>query len=114
MEANFFERVYAVVRQIPRGKVCSYGLIAEYLGSKRSSRMVGWAMNASHHDDTIPAHRVVNRNGLLTGKSHFGNIYEMENRLLEEGIEVKENQIVSLEKHLWNPNKELNSFNNEE
>lgn len=111
IEDNFFERVYAVVRQIPRGKVCSYGLIAEYLGSKRSARMVGWAMNACHGDESIPAHRVVNRHGLLTGKTHFGDLYAMENLLLAEGIEVKENQIVSFQKHLWNPNIELNSFN---
>lgn len=113
MEDNFFERVYEVVRQIPPGRVTSYGLIAEYLGSKKSSRMVGWAMNACHGDDSIPAHRVVNRNGLLTGKAHFGDLYAMENLLLAEGIEVKDNQIISFQKHLWNPNIELSSFNTE-
>lgn len=111
MKENFFERVYEVVRQIPPGRVTSYGLIAEYLGSKKSSRMVGWAMNACHGDESIPAHRVVNRNGFLTGKAHFGDLYAMENLLSEEGIEVKDNQIISFQKHLWNPNIELNSFN---
>lgn len=114
MPDNFFERVYTVVRQIPEGRVCSYGMIAEYLGSKRSARMVGWAMNACHGDESIPAHRVVNRNGLLTGKAHFGDVYIMENLLKSEGIEVEDNQIVRLEKYIWNPSLELKSFNTSE
>lgn len=107
MQDNFFERVYEVVRQIPPGRVTSYGLIAAYLGSKKSARMVGWAMNASHGDESIPAHRVVNRNGLLTGKAHFGDIYAMEQLLSEEGIDVFNNQIQNLDKIIWDPQKEL-------
>jgi methylated-DNA-protein-cysteine methyltransferase-like protein len=100
---NFFERVYAVARQIPYGKVTSYGAIAKALGTARSSRMVGWAMNASHNRDDIPAHRVVNRNGLLTGKFHFDGTNLMQQLLESEGIEVVENQIVHFEKYFWEP-----------
>lgn len=106
MADNFFERVYEVVRKIPRGRVTTYGMIANYLGTKGSARMVGWAMNACHGDETIPAHRVVNRQGLLTGKAHFGDIYQMENLLAEEGIIVKDNQIQNLQELLWNPAEE--------
>ena len=81
-ENSFFQKVYQVVRQIPEGRVTSYGAIAKYLGAARSARMVGWAMNVSHQDDTIPAHRVVNRQGLLTGKHHFGGTNLMQ-QLLE-------------------------------
>ncbi len=107
MSDNFFERVYEVVKKIPHGRVTTYGMIANYLGTKGSARMVGWAMNACHGDETIPAHRVVNRQGLLTGKAHFGDIYQMENLLAEEGIAVKNNQIQNFEELLWNPAEEL-------
>ena len=91
---NFFERVYEVARQIPYGKVTSYGAIAKVLGAARSSRMVGWAMNASHKLEDVPAHRVVNRNGLLTGKHHFDGTNLMQQLLENEGVVVKENQII--------------------
>lgn len=102
-ETNFFERVYAVVRQIPYGKVTSYGAIAKALGTARSARMVGWAMNASHHIKDVPAHRVVNRKGLLTGKFHFDGTNVMQQLLESEGIVVKNNQIVDFEAHFWEP-----------
>lgn len=92
---------------IPKGRVTSYGAIANYLGAKRSSRMVGWAMNASHIDKKIPAHRVVNRNGLLTGKAHFGHPNQMQRLLEKEGIEVKKDKIVNFKKHFWDPEVEL-------
>lgn len=85
---DFFENVFDVVRLIPQGRVTSYGAIAKYLGTPKSSRMVGWAMNASHKYADIPAHRVVNRNGILTGKFHFSDVNEMENRLSKENIQV--------------------------
>ncbi|MGO4904787.1 MGMT family protein [Flavobacterium sp. W20_MBD1_R3] len=100
---NFFERVYGVVRLIPFGKVTSYGAIAKALGMARSARMVGWAMNASHTLDDVPAHRVVNRNGLLTGKLHFDGTNLMQQLLESEGIVVIDNQIVDFEKHFWQP-----------
>lgn len=100
---NFFERVYEVVRQIPYGKVTSYGAIARALGSAQSSRMVGWAMNASHTLEDVPAHRVVNRNGLLTGKMHFDGSNLMQQLLENEGIVVRDNQIVDFEAHFWTP-----------
>jgi methylated-DNA-protein-cysteine methyltransferase-like protein len=103
MENNFFERVYAVARQIPYGKVTSYGAIAKVLGTARSARMVGWAMNASHNIEDVPAHRVVNRKGLLTGKMHFDGTNLMQQLLESEGIEVVENQIIDFEKHFWTP-----------
>ena len=103
MPDNFFEKVYQVTRRIPKGRVTTYGLIAEYLGSKGSARMVGWAMNASHIHEDIPAHRVVNRNGLLTGKAHFGDIYHMENLLAAEGIQVIDNQIQNFKELIWVP-----------
>jgi methylated-DNA-protein-cysteine methyltransferase-like protein len=104
---DFFESVYAVVRLIPAGRVTSYGAIAKYLGTAKSSRMVGWAMNASHQIPGIPAHRVVNRNGLLTGKMHFSNEKEMENLLRAEGIEVVNDVIVHFNLIFWDPIKEL-------
>lgn len=107
MSDNFFQRVYEVVRKIPHGRVTTYGMIANYLGTKGSARMVGWAMNACHGDETVPAHRVVNRQGLLTGKAHFGDIYQMENLLAVEGIIVNGNQIQNLQELLWNPATEL-------
>ena len=103
MEDNFFERVYNIVRQIPEGKVTSYGAIAKALGSARSARMVGWAMNASHGYDDIPAHRVVNRIGMLSGKHHFDGTNLMQQLLENEGIKVVDNQIVDFEKHFWQP-----------
>jgi methylated-DNA-protein-cysteine methyltransferase-like protein len=103
---NFFERVYAVARQIPFGKVTSYGAIAKVLGAARSARMVGWAMNASHNLEDVPAHRVVNRKGLLTGKHHFDGTNLMQQLLENEGIEVIDNQIIDFEKHFWKPKME--------
>ena len=100
---NFFERVYEVARQIPYGKVTSYGAIAKVLGAARSARMVGWAMNASHDLEEVPAHRVVNRKGLLTGKHHFDGTNLMQQLLESEGIVVIDNQIVDFEKHFWTP-----------
>lgn len=100
---NFFERVYDVARQIPEGKVTSYGAIAKAIGAARSARMVGYAMNASHTMDDIPAHRVVNRNGLLTGKFHFDGTNLMQQLLESEGVKVVENKIVDFEKHFWEP-----------
>ena len=103
VNVNFFERVYGIVRQIPEGKITSYGAIAKVLGAARSARMVGWAMNASHNLEDVPAHRVVNRNGLLTGKHHFDGTNLMQQLLESEGIKVRENQIVDFEKHFWMP-----------
>jgi methylated-DNA-protein-cysteine methyltransferase related protein len=103
MEDNFFERVYAIVKQIPEGKVTSYGAIAKALGTARSARMVGWAMNASHSQEDVPAHRVVNRKGMLSGKHHFDGTNLMQQLLENEGIEVVDNQIVNFEKHFWQP-----------
>ncbi len=100
---SFFERVYEIARQIPEGKVTSYGAIAKCLGSAQSARMVGWAMNASHNHEDIPAHRVVNRNGLLTGKQHFDGTNLMQQLLENEGIKVVDNQIIDFEKHFWEP-----------
>jgi methylated-DNA-protein-cysteine methyltransferase-like protein len=103
MEANFFERVYVIARQIPEGKVTSYGAIAKALGTGRSARMVGWAMNASHNREDIPAHRVVNRKGLLSGKYHFAGTNLMQQLLENEGVKVVNNQIIDFEKHFWHP-----------
>ena len=100
---NFFERVYEIARQIPYGKVTSYGAIAKALGTVRSARMVGWAMNASHNLEDVPAHRVVNRKGLLTGKHHFEGTNLMQQLLESEGIKVVNNQIIDFEKHFWEP-----------
>lgn len=107
-EPNFFERVYEVVKQIPFGKVTSYGTIANFLGSRGSARMVGWAMNASHNIEEVPAHRVVNRKGLLSGKHHFDGTNLMQQLLENEGIEVENNQILDFEKHFWEPGEFLN------
>jgi len=107
-DQSFFEKVYEVAALIPYGRVTSYGAIAEYLGTKGSARMVGWAMNASHTaKKNIPAHRVVNRKGLLTGKHHFGTSNIMQQLLESEGIEVVDDQIADFEKYFWNPGKEL-------
>lgn len=106
-ELTFFEKVYQIVRQIPPGKVTSYGAIAKYLGAARSARMVGWAMNSSHNLPDIPAHRVVNRSGLLTGKHHFEGTNLMQQLLENEGIIVKDNKIVNFKIHFWDPAKAL-------
>ena len=103
MEPNFFGRVYVISKQIPFGKVTSYGAIARALGSGRSARMVGWAMNASHNLENVPAHRVVNRKGLLTGKHHFDGTNLMQQLLESEGIVVIDNQIQDLESVFWSP-----------
>lgn len=103
LEESFFEKVYKVVRQIPEGKVTSYGEIAKFLGSSKSARVVGWAMNAAHGDDSIPAHRVVNNKGLLTGKHHFNGVNLMQNLLENEKITIKNNKIINFEKHFWSP-----------
>jgi methylated-DNA-protein-cysteine methyltransferase-like protein len=104
---DFFEQVYAVVRLIPEGRVTSYGTIAKYLSAAKSARMVGWAMNAAHSKPDVPAHRVVNRNGMLTGKQHFGSPTKMEELLGKENILVHDDKIVDFKKHFWNPELEL-------
>ncbi|MGB5236237.1 MAG: MGMT family protein [Flavobacteriaceae bacterium] len=106
-DQSFFEKVYEVARQIPYGRVTSYGAIARYLGTGRSARMVGWAMNGSIKNGDIPAHRVVNRKGLLSGKHHFGGTHLMQQLLENEGIEVEDDQVVDFEKHFWDPSAEL-------
>ncbi|MGR7813077.1 MGMT family protein [Lacinutrix undariae] len=103
---NFYDKVYEVAKQIPFGRVTSYGAIATYLGAARSARMVGYAMNGSHGKD-VPAHRVVNRKGLLTGKHHFDGTNLMQQLLESEGIKVKELQIVDLPSVYWDPSQEL-------
>ena len=100
---NFFDKVFEVARRIPYGKVTSYGAIAQFLGAKGSARMVGWAMNATGNREDIPAHRVVNRVGLLTGKFHFDGTNLMQQLLESEGIKVENNKIVDFEKHFWQP-----------
>ena len=102
-QSNFFQKVYEVVRQIPEGRATSYGAIAKYLGMARSARMVGWAMKASHGDDTIPAHRVVNRKGMLTGKHHFDGTNLMQQLLENEGIVIVEDQIQDFDTIFWDP-----------
>lgn len=106
---SFFEKVYEVARQIPCGRVTSYGAIAQYLGAKKSARMVGWAMNASHKKEDIPAHRVVNRKGLLTGKHHFEGTNLMQQLLENEGVIIQQNQIINFEELFWDPITELKS-----
>ncbi|CCG52158.1 Methylated-DNA--[protein]-cysteine S-methyltransferase [Flavobacterium indicum GPTSA100-9 = DSM 17447] len=103
MKNDFFERVYQIVRQIPEGRVTSYGAIAKAIGAARSARMVGYAMNASHHLEDVPAHRVVNRSGVLTGKHHFDGTNLMQQLLENEGIKVVNNQIVDFKKYFWEP-----------
>lgn len=102
---HFYEKVYKITRQVPKGKVTTYGLIARHLGSPQSARMVGWALNARKTWlDGIPAHRVVNRKGLLTGSKYFpGN--SMVELLENEGIEIEDNQIINLDKYLWDPSQ---------
>ena len=106
--SDFYQNVYEVVRQIPPGRVTSYGAIARYLGTAGSSRMVGWAMNLSHQQEIyVPAHRVVNRNGLLTGKIHFGSPDEMEELLENEGVVVENDGVKNFDSIFWDPKKEL-------
>ncbi len=104
---DFFQQVYQVVKLIPKGRVTSYGAIGNYLGARKSARMVGWAMNASHAHFDIPAHRVVNRIGLLTGKFHFEKESTMQERLESEGITVVKDQIQYFKIIFWDPKKEL-------
>jgi len=104
---DFFERVYEVVQLIPEGKVTSYGAIAKYLGASRSSRMVGWAMNASHGRYEVPAHRVVNRIGLLTGRHHFDTPTLMQELLENEAIKIEKDKVVDFEKLFWDPSLNL-------
>lgn len=107
-ENSFFDDVYDVVRQIPKGRVTSYGAIAAFLGTKKSARMVGWAMNASFHiKPKVPAQRVVNRNGMLSGKAHFATPTLMQELLEKEGIKIKKETVVDFEKKFWDPAKEL-------
>ena len=106
-EHDFFHQVYEVVKLIPKGRATSYGAIAKYLGSAKSSRMVGWAMNAAHSKPEIPAHRVVNRNGLLSGKAHFGDPTRMQELLEAEGVAVKNDQIQNFKVVFWDPEQEL-------
>ena len=105
---DFFQLVYQVVRLIPAGRVTSYGAIANYLGTKKSSRMVGWAMNASHGIKDVPAHRVVNRIGLLTGQHHFDSPNRMQELLISEGVEVENNKVIDFTERFWDPRLELN------
>lgn len=100
---SFFEKVYAVVREIPHGRVTSYGAIARFIGSPGASRMVGWAMNNAHNKPDVPAHRVVNRNGLLTGKHHFGGADTMKQLLESEGIAVKDDKVENFKDFFWEP-----------
>lgn len=100
---DFFQRVYKVVKTIPAGRVTTYGLIAKKLGTASSARTVGWALNACHNDSSIPAHRVVNRNGLLSGKHHFKGFDLMKQLLENEGIEVNDDRVVDFNIKLWNP-----------
>jgi len=105
---DFFAKVYEVTRLIPYGRITSYGAIARYLGSGRSARMVGWALNACHSgQDYIPAHSVVNRNGLLTGKNHFGNPTLMGQLLENEGLIIEDDQIINFMENFWDPLTEL-------
>ena len=105
---SFFEDVYDVVRQIPKGRVTSYGAIANFLGTGKSARMVGWAMNAAHLvKPKVPAHRVVNRNGILSGKHHFSTPTKMQELLEKEKIKIEKDVVIDFEKLFWNPAKEL-------
>ena len=106
-EIGFFEKVYQVAEQIPYGRVTSYGAIAKYLGTPKSARMVGWAMNASHVNPKVPAHRVVNRIGVLSGKHHFEGTNLMQQLLESEDVEVLDNQIQNFESLFWDPSKYL-------
>lgn len=105
---DFFLMVFEIARLIPKGRVTSFGAIAKYIGSARSSRMVGWAMSSSHAQKKfVPAHRVVNRNGELTGRLHFGHPKQMQKLLEQEGIKIRNNQVVNFKKHFWDPSEDL-------
>ena len=104
---DFFQKVYEVVKMIPSGRVSTYGLIAKYLGAAKSSRVVGYAMNASHQNSDIPAHRVVNRLGILTGKHHFSGTTLMKNLLESEGVKIQNDRVLNFKKVVWDPSKEL-------
>ena len=107
-ETDFFQQVWELVRQIPKGRVSSYGAIAAALGLKSGARMVGWAMNSSHgQKPVVPAHRVVNRNGQLSGKNHFATPTLMKESLEKEGIRIQDDTIINFSKHFWDPLKEL-------
>ena len=106
-EKDYFKSVYSVVKKIPVGRVTTYGAIANYLGSAKSARIVGWAMNKSHINQEIPAHRVVNRVGLLTGKHHFFGTNLMKQLLENEGIEIEKDKIINFRSFFWDPSKEL-------
>ena len=106
MSKEFFDQVYDVVKRIPYGKVTTYGTIAKYLGSAKSARTVGWAMNNSHQFNNIPAHRVVNRIGLLTGKHHFSGSNLMKQLLENEGLTIENDKIIDFKKYFWDPSKE--------
>ncbi len=107
MDKDFHQKVVEIVKQIPKGKITTYGHIAGFLGSRRSARMVGWALNKQKNKPEVPAHRVVNKKGLLTGKIHFDGINLMQELLEMEGVEIKDNQVVNMEKYLWDPVKEM-------
>lgn len=102
-DEGFFEKVYTIVRQIPFGRVTTYGAIAKKIGAKSSARMVGWAMNASHSKDDVPAHRVVNRKGMLTGKHHFQGTNIMQQLLENEGLKIENDTILNFKNHFWQP-----------
>lgn len=104
---NFFADVFDIVRLVPKGRVTTYGAIAACLGLKSGARMVGWAMNASHGEKGVPAHRVVNRSGLLTGRHHFETPTTMEQRLKKEGIKIVKNQVADFEKLFWDPAEKI-------
>ncbi len=104
---NFFQDVYDIVRLVPKGRVTSYGAVARYLGTGMSARMVGWAMNAAHTEKDIPAHRVVNSKGLLTGKHHFKSPNAMQRALEKEGVKIEKDKVRDFENRFWNPAKEL-------
>lgn len=110
--SNFFSKVYSVARLIPEGRVTSYGAIARFIGSPQSARMVGWALNSTKNlPHWVPAHRVVNRNGILTGKKHFFGINTMQELLVSEGVEIEDDKIINFQKIFWNPMLELNDVN---
>ncbi len=104
---NRFEEIYAIVKLIPKGRVSTYGAIANYFGSKRGARLVGWAMNHSHQISSVPAHRVVNRLGILSGKNHFSTPNKMQQLLESEGIQVVDDKILNFDTIFWDPSKEL-------
>ena len=106
---NFFQKVYLVVKQVPFGRVTTYGAIAKYLGAAKSSRMVGWAMNACHGNIDVPAHRVVNRVGVLTGKHHFPGTNLMQQLLESEGVEILDDKVLNFKEKFWDPTQHLNT-----